>query len=105
MEIGQMILLAFLLWVGWKMLKGFDKSDGKALFCTTCGHQGETKTQTKGSLAIEIVLWLCFIIPGIIYTIWRHSSRQGVCASCGGTALVPPDSPIAKATKKTLNIS
>lgn len=98
----QWFLLAFLVWVGWKMLKGFDSGSDKPMFCTTCGHEGATKTHTKGNMAIEIVLWLCFIVPGIIYSMWRHGSRQPVCASCGGTTLVPPDSPIAKATKKTL---
>jgi len=53
-------------------------------------------------MAIEVVLWLCFIIPGLLYSLWRQGSRQPVCAKCGGTALVPPDSPVAMASRKVL---
>lgn len=102
MEIGQALLFAFLVWVGWKMLKGFDKGHTQVMHCTTCGHEGETKTQTRGSLGIEIVLWLCFLIPGLIYSLWRHGSRRAICASCGATTLVPTTSPVAVAARKAL---
>lgn len=75
---------------------------GKPKFCTTCGHEGGTESKTRGNLLIEIVLWLCFLVPGLIYSIWRVSSRHDVCASCGASTLVPPDSPMAKAQKKSL---
>jgi len=26
--------------------------------------------RTRGSILIEIVLWLCFLVPGLIYFIW-----------------------------------
>lgn len=68
----------------------------KDLVCTTCGHYGAPKKHTKGSTLIEIVLWLFFIIPGIIYGIWRVSTRSKVCAKCGSNALVPADSPVGR---------
>lgn len=64
------------------------------LICSTCGHIGSSKTAVKGSILIEVVLWLCFIIPGIIYSLWRSSSRHKTCPTCGATTLIPLDSPI-----------
>ncbi|MFZ3042336.1 MAG: hypothetical protein WA108_11225 [Thiobacillus sp.] len=66
------------------------------LVCTSCGYVGEPTTVTKGSIGIELVLWLCFLIPGLIYSIWRLSSRHEACPSCGQTTLIPVESPMAK---------
>jgi hypothetical protein len=66
------------------------------LYCTTCGTVAAPKTTTKGSFIIEIILWLFMILPGVIYTVWRLSSRQKGCPSCGSTAMVPVSSPIAQ---------
>ncbi len=68
----------------------------KQLICSQCGHVGNSKIAIKGNGAIEIVLWLCFIIPGIIYSIWRSSSRHKVCQSCGSNILIPLDSPVGR---------
>ncbi|WP_114968528.1 YqaE/Pmp3 family membrane protein [Rhodoferax ferrireducens] len=70
--------------------------------CMTCGISGQPKQITKGNVLIEIVLWLCFIIPGLIYSIWRLSSRYKACPSCGGTTLVPIESPAAVSHRKSL---
>lgn len=64
--------------------------------CTSCGYTGEPKTITKGSIGIEIILWLCFLIPGLIYSVWRLSSRHYGCPTCGQTTLIPVSSPMAK---------
>ena len=65
--------------------------------CTSCGYVGEPKVITKGSMDVEIVLWLCFLIPGLIYSVWRRSSGQDGCPSCGQTAaLIPRASPMAQ---------
>ncbi len=68
----------------------------KQLICSACGQVGDGKTKIKGNGLIEIILWLCFLIPGIIYSIWRSSSRHKICPSCGATNLIPVDSPIGK---------
>lgn len=66
--------------------------------CTRCGHVGSTGTETPGNLLIEIILWLFFLIPGLIYSIWRISKRHHVCRSCGvGAGLIPATSPNAGA--------
>lgn len=67
------------------------------LFCTACGSLGPPRLTTKGSVLIEIVLWLCFVIPGLIYSLWRVSSRHLTCGRCGSASVVPADSPAATA--------
>lgn len=66
------------------------------LICSACGHVGSSKTAVKGNILIEIVLWLFFIIPGLIYSIWRSSSRYKKCVVCGSTNLVPVDTPVGR---------
>ncbi len=74
------------------------------LFCTSCGHQGMPSRSTPGSILIEIVLWLCFIVPGLIYSIWRINKRHDTCSSCGSNNLIPANSPKAVAQKKQMNL-
>ena len=64
--------------------------------CTKCGHVGSPASITQGSFAIEVVLWLCFIIPGLIYSLWRLSSRHEACAMCGNAEVLPPEAPMAQ---------
>jgi hypothetical protein len=63
--------------------------------CTSCGYVGETKTTTKGSIDTEIILWFCFLIPGLIYSIWRFRSRYEECPICDQATIIPADSPEA----------
>ena len=69
-----------------------------ALFCKECGHAGVPVSATPGSIWIELVLWCFFLIPGLVYSLWRHHKRHPACAMCGSAALIPPDSPMARAT-------
>ena len=66
------------------------------LVCTNCGHVGDTTTATKGHFALEVVLWLCLLVPGIIYSIWRITTRHEACPACGNTNLLPRSSPMAQ---------
>jgi hypothetical protein len=61
--------------------------------CTQCQHIGYPVTTTRGHLAIEIGLWLLFLLPGIIYSIWRLTSRYRACPCCGADAMIPVTSP------------
>jgi hypothetical protein len=74
-------------------------------FCTACGHLGKPRMRTQGSLLIEIALWIAFIVPGVIYSIWRHTTRGEVCEACGAANLIPPDSPVALKMRKDLGRS
>lgn len=66
------------------------------VICKSCGFHGKPGTVTKGSFAIEVILWLCFLIPGLIYSFWRLSSRGNNCPTCGSTEVIPIDSPLGR---------
>lgn len=67
------------------------------VICAACGTIGKPKTETRGSIFIEIILWLCFLVPGLIYSIWRLTTRRPVCRACSGQQLLPLDTPGGKA--------
>lgn len=54
----------------------------KPIHCVECGYEGIPQRHTPGSFLMELVLWLIFIIPGLIYSIWRVSNRRHRCPSC-----------------------
>lgn len=54
----------------------------KHMLCTQC-HKCQVPV-ARGSLAVEIVLWLLLFLPGILYSLWRHSG-VAVCHTCGGS--------------------
>lgn len=63
---------------------------GPKVHCLECDHDGDSVKITKGHILIEIVLWLCFMIPGLIYTIWRNTSgKTFICEDCKSERLVP----------------
>jgi len=68
----------------------------KEMLCVDCLNRGIPKDYIKGHFMIELILWLFFIVPGLIYTVWRLSSRKNVCQLCGGANLIPVDSPRAR---------
>lgn len=72
--------------------------------CMTCGNdQTIISGALRGNTAIEVILYLFYIVPGIIYSIWRRQkAAKKVCRACGGDALVPINSPAAIAHRKQL---
>ena len=66
------------------------------IVCTSCGYIGEPGRVTNGSIGIELILWLCLLVPGLIYSIWRLSTRHDACPSCGNAAIIPAGSPMAR---------
>jgi hypothetical protein len=73
------------------------------MFCKSCGSIGGTKRHMPGSVLIEFVLWCCFLIPGIIYTIWRHSESKQVCRTCASHEIIPKNSTIANRAQMTID--
>jgi len=73
--------------------------------CANCGFKGLPKKVTKGSIFIELVAWIAFIFPGIIYSIWRLTTKVLTCPSCGSSNLVPLDSPRGKKLLQEFGIS
>jgi hypothetical protein len=100
------VLIAFVIvfWIPFNLF--FPNLFSPTRLCLKCGHSGKTKKSMPGSIGIEIILWLFFIIPGVIYSIWRHSSKKDICSSCGSfDQLIPLDSPKAKEFDKSKLIS
>lgn len=98
------VALAIISILARPIIQGFrkglsDDSDGK-MICPNCGTQGEPATATRGSIWIEIILWLCLIVPGLIYSLWRISTRGDVCGACGQKGLIPVKSPNGKRLTK-----
>ena len=62
--------------------------------CTVCHFIGKPKV--KGSGGIEFVLWICYLIPGLIYHLWRHSGKGNKCSECGSAAMIPVTTPKAQ---------
>ena len=70
---------------------------GNPKVCQACGTVGIPVRKTRGSLAIEIILWLLFIVPGLIYSLWRSSTRYETCPACGSTGVIPMNTPTGAA--------
>jgi len=88
------IFAAIAFFVGRALLRLFD---GPPVYCVTCGTTGRKKSRTRGSILIEIALWLFFIVPGVIYSLWRLTTRRNVCGACGSEQIIPSSSPRARA--------
>lgn len=54
----------------------------KQIKCINCGYTGGPRKMTPGSFLMEVVLWCLLLIPGVIYSIWRISSKYKVCPRC-----------------------
>jgi predicted RNA-binding Zn-ribbon protein involved in translation (DUF1610 family) len=72
-------------------------------YCLDCGFAGEPKWHTPGTLGMEICLWLLFVAPGVIYTLWRHFASRQACPKCGSKHIVPTDSALAQAVIRRLS--
>lgn len=66
------------------------------LYCPACGQVSNGVRHVPGSIFIELLLWLCFLVPGLIYSIWRHTAATRACRTCRSTGLIPVDSPRAR---------
>jgi uncharacterized membrane protein YqaE (UPF0057 family) len=64
--------------------------------CTSCGYIGKPIKKTPGNFLIEVVLWIAFILPGLIYSLWRVSNKYYVCATCHHKTVIPVDTPMGK---------
>jgi hypothetical protein len=74
-------------------------------FCTQCGTVGQPKKITKGSFGMELLMWLLMILPGVLYSLWRITSRYKGCPNCGAAHMIPATSPVAVERLATLSAS
>lgn len=73
----------------------------KPLLCTRCLTSARPRTEVRGSIWVEIVLWLFMIVPGLIYSTWRLTTKRKVCPACGGPDLIPTSSPRARSLTRS----
>ncbi len=71
-----------------------EKHDRK--WCPNCGAVDYAVRRTRGAFVIEIVLWFCFVLPGLLYTLWRATSKYDACAKCGLPGPIPLSAPRAQ---------
>jgi hypothetical protein len=67
---------------------------GAMFYCKTCGNVGQRIEVRPGSGCLELLLWLFFLLPGIIYSIWRSNAVHKACPKCGSREMIPADSPL-----------
>lgn len=56
-----------------------------AKLCKKCGTVGAPKMHKRGTVSLELLLWLCLLVPGFIYSMWRLMTRYQTCSHCGST--------------------
>lgn len=66
------------------------------LICTLCGYAGEANKKARGNGFIEFILWWFFLIPGIVYSIWRRNNKENICPRCQNKAMIPMDTPMGQ---------
>lgn len=62
-------------------------NSGSAYYCTSCNTY-LPRAGKKGNGWIELVLYLFYIFPGIIYSIWRRVGNSNVCPKCKSTSVI-----------------
>lgn len=66
------------------------------LVCTICGYVGFPKKVASGSGAVEFILWLLFLGPGLVYSIWRRANKQNICPACGNSKMISINTPVGQ---------
>lgn len=70
--------------------------------CMECGCQRDPVDAKRGLLVIEIFMWFLYILPGVIYSIWRRVRRQQVCSKCRTPSVVLTSSSRAMAMMRLI---
>jgi hypothetical protein len=67
----------------------------KEYLCTSCGTETDAPL-VPGSPLIGTALLFPFVLPGIVYFVWRRSVGRIKCPMCKHNAMIPSDSPLAR---------
>ena len=74
-----------------------------AIVCVKCGSITDRAVKSmRGSFLLECLLWLLFVLPGVIYSVWRLTTKAKVCPACGSKDIVPLSSPIGQRLQREL---
>ena len=74
----------------------------KQYVCMECGCQRDPIDVKRGLLVIEIFLWLLYILPGVIYSIWRRMRTQQICSKCRNPSVVLTSSSRAMGVRRLM---
>lgn len=85
-----------------KTLKVSSVDFNKKYICMECGCQRDPINVKRGLLVIEIFMWLLYILPGVIYSIWRRLRKQEVCPNCLTPSVVLTSSSRAMGMRRLL---
>jgi len=59
--------------------------------CPVCGNVDLPVQRRRGSRALHAFLYLCWIIPGFVYGLWRDRQRVLRCRKCNTLMGEVPD--------------
>lgn len=90
-----LIIIGIIVGLSINLIRSFNTKPIVSI-CPNCGSVTSPETKYRGNFAIELILWLCFLIPGLIYTIWRATSKYSACPACGHTGMIPLNTPNGK---------
>ena len=74
----------------------------KKYICMECGCQRDPIKAKRGLLVIEVFMWLLYILPGVIYSIWRRVRSQEVCPNCLNPSIVLTSSSRAMGVRRLM---
>jgi hypothetical protein len=57
-------------------------------YCNSCRNYSSAANM-RGNGWIELILYLFYIVPGIIYSIWRRTGSPNICPTCKSSSLIP----------------
>jgi hypothetical protein len=76
-------LLATATGIGYFLLNFFFPSlFAPKVHCHICGKDGKGKKVLAGSAGVELLMWIFFLLPGVLYSLWRHSAKSYQCPHC-----------------------
>jgi hypothetical protein len=64
--------------------------------CANCRSAIRPEQKKPGSGGVEVLMWLFFIVPGLIYSVWRSGAAYSVCPVCDAANPIPLDTPAGK---------
>lgn|GEM_PF-941358 len=78
----SLLTFLFILIAGFIIIRLISK-ESYAICCPNCNFKGVVKKSMRGSSGVELLLWICFILPGMLYSTWRLTTSSVKCPQCG----------------------
>ena len=72
------------------------------IICKNCGEVSNAIIKTKGSIIIEIFLYLFYIIPGVLYTLYRVTNKYPICQHCESKEIILRNKRVGESLYKKL---